>query len=114
MMSANLAGRLSNKLVFLGRDLLYVSLPLEHNRWGAGRSEPWKGRAALPPGSRAPTPSLSIVGSPLIDSRAIGLLLRVDFPEHPHDLPPRFWMHREEVDDVGPVLTALIAGPHQS
>jgi hypothetical protein len=33
----------------------------------------------------------------------------VDLSEQPRDLPPRVRMHRQEVDDVGPVLAVLIA-----
>jgi hypothetical protein len=54
-----------SSMVFLIRDLLYVSLLLEHNR-GAGRSEPseWGGQLLSP---RAPGagPPLSSAGSPL-------------------------------------------------
>jgi hypothetical protein len=38
----------------------------------------------------------------------------VDLCEHPHDLPPSIRMHRHEVDDVGPVLTVLVAVAHQA
>jgi hypothetical protein len=101
-----------SSMVFLIRDLLYVSLLLEHNR-GAGRSEPSeRGGQLLSPRAPGAGPSLSSAGSPL-EGRAIGLLLRVDLPEHPRKPPPVIPMHRQEVDDVGPVLPVLVAVAHQ-
>jgi len=37
-----------------------------------------------------------------------------DFPEQPHDCPPRIRPHRQEVDDVGPVLADPVAVAHQA
>jgi hypothetical protein len=101
-----------SSMVFLIRDLLYVSLLLEHNR-GAGRSEPseWGGQL-LSQGPRAPAlpclarvpPSRKSGNRPLTSRRS---------PEHPRNPPPVIPMHRQEVDDVGPVLPVLVAVAHQ-
>jgi hypothetical protein len=37
----------------------------------------------------------------------------VDLAQHPHDLLPRIRVHRQEIDDVGPVLPVLVAVAHQ-
>jgi hypothetical protein len=37
--------------------------------------------------------------------------VRVDFTQHSHHLPPSIRVHRQEVDDVGPVLTVLTGRP---
>ena len=39
---------------------------------------------------------------------------RVDLREHPHHSPPSVRPHRQEVDDVGPVLAVLVAVAHQA
>jgi hypothetical protein len=36
------------------------------------------------------------------------------FAKEPNDLTPRHWVHRQEVDDVRPVLTVLVAVAHQA
>ena len=37
-----------------------------------------------------------------------------DLTKQPHDLSPSIRMHRQEVDDVRPVLTVLVAVSHQA
>jgi hypothetical protein len=38
---------------------------------------------------------------------------RVDLPEQPRYLPPLLRMHRQHVDDVGPVVAVLVAVAEQ-
>jgi len=41
------------------------------------------------------------------------MLGRLHLPEHPHDPSPRLRMHRQHVDDVGPVVAPAVAVPNQ-
>jgi hypothetical protein len=41
--------------------------------------------------------------------RARAGCVSVDFREHPHNLPPSIGVHRQHVDDVGPVVASPVA-----
>jgi hypothetical protein len=51
---------------------------------------------------------VSVCPSPMVSGIA-----SCDFPEQPRNLSPRLRMHRQQVDDVGPVLTVLVAVAHE-
>src|SRR5436190_16407696 len=55
--------------------------------------------------------SAMLVIAPLASSLA---LARLDLREQPDDLPSRIRVHRQEVDDVGPVVASLVAVAHQA
>ena|SRR5512132_1850718 len=39
---------------------------------------------------------------------------RINLPEQPRNLPPRIRMHRQHVDDVGPVVASLVTVAEQA
>ena len=44
----------------------------------------------------------------------LGRLSGINLREQPNHSPPRFRMHRQRVDDVGPALVVLVAVAHEA
>ena len=86
---------------------------LHRGWWGWGTA----GAGGVSPVQAAPT----ITRTTTIIRRTIGALScalkvsnsRLDLAEHPHDLPPRIRIHRQHVDDDGPVVAPLVAVAEQ-
>src|SRR5205823_23453 len=49
-----------------------------------------------------------------VTGERLTLARRPNLPEQPHCRPPLLRMHRQEVDDVGPVVALAIAVAHQA